>query len=328
MGMTVNFGITYKGDDIEGTVAAMRKLATGFPFDKVGRMRHITQQQIEKAQNSKDEDARWLASAFGANIRCPWGKKDRGHYINFNPVEAYQVNIEVGDGSEWLTLGLARYPETIEIKYEPTDDGRYIRTVRNGGSTHWEVDYDKLRRARWKGTLRHQPYSMVTVTTGMKGWSHSSFCKTIYANNPACGGLANFLKCHVSVVTLLERIGKLPGVRVRIDDEGHYGTATYSDDYREAYAAGREPTYVFHKATHDVGLLAKEAGEDLSRLAAFAGAFSEMAGDGQVVEAPIKSFANFEHLEFKGHQDKEIAPFLEAMAKIAAERRVAAGASR
>src|SRR5688572_2241557 len=42
------------------------------------------------------------------------------------------------------------------------------------------------------------------VTTNLDGWHWWSFCKTQYASNPACGGLPNFLRCHVGLVRLLD----------------------------------------------------------------------------------------------------------------------------
>ncbi len=38
-------------------------------------------------------------------------------------------------------------------------------------------------------------------------------------------------------------MAKLPGLKVTVDDEGKYGPSTYSDDWKEAYEAGRKPTY-------------------------------------------------------------------------------------
>ena len=40
--------------------------------------------------------------------------------------------------------------------------------------------------------------------TGLSGWSWHSFCKTQYASDPSCGGVENFLRCHLSVVRLLD----------------------------------------------------------------------------------------------------------------------------
>jgi hypothetical protein len=53
-------------------------------------------------------------------------------------------------------------------------------------------------------------------------------------------------------------------------------------------------------------------------MAGMAGALSDaLARNGLELEAPIKDFPSFEQLEFKGHSQKHLAPFLAAMAKLA-----------
>ena len=47
------------------------------------------------------------------------------------------------------------------------------------------------------------------ISPRLGGWHWSSFCKTQYASDPRCGGVANFLRCHISIITLLDRIAKL-----------------------------------------------------------------------------------------------------------------------
>ncbi len=52
-------------------------------------------------------------------------------------------------------------------------------------------------------------------------WSWSSFCKTQYASNPEYGGLENFLKCHLTIVKLLDAACEL-GINCEVTDEGGY----------------------------------------------------------------------------------------------------------
>lgn len=87
------------------------------------------------------------------------------------------------------------------------------------------------------------------------------FCKTQYAGDPRVGGTANFLRAHLAVIALLEAIGREPGVKVVIQDEGRYSTARYSDDHRQANAEGRAPTYVWHPATRDTSVLLRQLGD-------------------------------------------------------------------
>src|SRR5271156_1872507 len=44
------------------------------------------------------------------------------------------------------------------------------------------------------------------IATKLKGWTWGSFCKTQYASNPDCGGIENFIRCHLLVVKTLDFI--------------------------------------------------------------------------------------------------------------------------
>jgi len=57
--------------------------------------------------------------------------------------------------------------------------------------------------------------------TGLGGWFWASYCKTQYAALLEVGGVANFLKCHLAVVDLLDA-AKAIGLAVEVVDEGDY----------------------------------------------------------------------------------------------------------
>ena len=158
---------------------------------------------------------------------------------------------------------------------------------------------------------------MRTVPTKLTGWHWGSFCKTQYASDPTCGGIPNFLRCHISVITLLDRMAKLPGLKVRVDDEGKYGPSTYSDDWKEATEAGRKPTYRRHKGRYNPAALAKEVGEWNTMIAGLGWRSQRCDLPVADAESPIKDFPNFEQLEFKGQNQKHLAPFLQAMKELA-----------
>ena len=146
-------------------------------------------------------------------------------------------------------------------------------------------------------------------------WQWSSFSKTQYSSDPRCGGVANFLRCHISLVTLLDRIAKLPTMKVQVNDEGEYGPSYYTDD-----PSVPEPHYCWHDGKYDPKALAEEVGEWNGMMAAFTGAMDDMLeASGSKVEglSPIRGFPNFEHLEFKGSQQPYVQPFLQAMARLA-----------
>ena len=119
-----------------------------------------------------------------------------------------------GPGSEWASFGLARYPSSIEVTYSPRDDDRFIRTIKDGCSTRWKFDWDRWERwlkqhghNRWNCPEDEVFQQKRKIKTGLStGWHYSTFCKTQYASNPDCGGIPNFIRCHLSVIHLLDRI--------------------------------------------------------------------------------------------------------------------------
>ena len=111
------------------------------------------------------------------------------------------------------------------------------------------------------------------IRTGLKGWSWSSFCKTQYASNQECGGMENFLRCHLSVIRLLDHANEL-GFLDEVSDEGGF------------------------LEKRDVEALAREVGEWNVMLAGFTGQLKEWFGD--ELESEITKFPDFEHLEAKG----------------------------
>jgi hypothetical protein len=113
--------------------------------------------------------------------------------------------------------------------------------------------------------------------TKLNGWRWHSFCKTQYASDPKCGGGENFLRCHLSVIKLLDFIKQTGLVGVEVSDESDYWT---------------------HR---DVKKLAQEVGEWNEMIAGLASELrTEAEAHGKSIEAPITGFPNFEHLEAKG----------------------------
>jgi hypothetical protein len=165
-------------------------------------------------------------------------------------------------------------------------------------------------------SLREAGYTR--IKTRLSGWRYSTFCKTQYASNADCGGIPNFIRCHLSVIHLLDRIASLPTMKVEINDEGKYGRSYYTDD---PWAEKR--VYTWHEGEYDVKALVEEVGSWNEMIAATFGALSDVVGGSPLgMESPISAFPDFEHLEFKGQQNhKYLAPFLQAMKQLADQRR-------
>jgi hypothetical protein len=111
------------------------------------------------------------------------------------------------------------------------------------------------------------------LSTGLSGWSWESFCKTQYAANPDTGGMANFVRCHVTVVRLLNR-AKAMGILEAVKDEGHFWE------------------------NRDVKALVETVGQWNTHVAAIVGQLKDRMG--RAIVAPINEYPNFEHLEAEG----------------------------
>lgn len=121
------------------------------------------------------------------------------------------------------------------------------------------------------------PHRSERLRTNLRGWSWNSFCKTQYASDPACGGVANFLRCHLAVIKLLDFARKTNLLTVEVSDEGGY--------WEE----------------RNLEKLAREVGDWNEMIAALAGKFKDAAQAlGMAGESAIAGFANFEQLEARG----------------------------
>ncbi len=72
--------------------------------------------------------------------------------------------------------------------------------------------------AQYPETIEHEGRQ---IRTKIKNWAWMSSCKTQYASNPKLGGMENFLKCHRTIVDLLDFAQKI-GILKEVIDEGEY----------------------------------------------------------------------------------------------------------
>jgi hypothetical protein len=89
--------------------------------------------------------------------------------------------------------------------------------------------------------------------------------------------MENFLKCHLSVIRVLDHAGIL-GILKEVIDEGSYWEK------------------------RDVRSLAEEVVRWNQQIAGFVGKMKDLLGDD--VEAAILKFQNFEHLEAEGRKEE------------------------
>jgi len=164
-----------------------------------------------------------------------------GRHFTVMPSHMIAFDAWPGDGCESSNMGLCRYPSFIEIE-------------------------------------NHEyPFGQMRIRTGLSGWRWSSFCKTQYASNPQHGGVENFLRCHLSVVRLLDHAREL-GLLGEVTDESGF----------------------FDK--RNVKALVQEVGEWNSMIAGFYGTLKDMIGED--LKSPISNFPDYEHLEADGRREE------------------------
>ena len=268
MGLTIHYGLTSQTRSpakAKALVEQMRQLALDLPFESVDeQIRHIGPDVCQRPL----DDLRPNADLFSAvldgckHVPIPWHRKQCGS-ITVQPLEIISFWTDPGPGSEWAGFGLARYPAEIEVTYHPNDDDQFTRTIKKRGMTRWEFDWKRWQswlqdngHNRWEHPDDEKFRQQRKVKTGLGStWRYSSFCKTQYASDERCGGIPNFIRCHLCVIHLLDQIGKLPTMKVEIDDEGKYGRSYYTDD-----PWAKKRVYTWHDGKYDVKALVEEVG--------------------------------------------------------------------
>jgi hypothetical protein len=311
-------------------VERMRQLALDLPFESVDdQIRHLGPDVCQRPIDDLRHDDRLFSAVLDGrqHLDIPWHRKQSGTVL-VQPLEIISFDTNPGPGSEWASFGLARYPAEIEVPYRPMDDDRFTKTITRGNSTHWEFDWKRWRQwlqtnghDRWDAPDDEKFQQQRKVKTGLGStWRYSTFCKTQYASGERYGGIPNFVRCHLCVIHLLERIGELPTMKVEINDEGKYGRSYYTDD---PWAEKR--VYTWHDGQYDVKALVEEVGEWNEMLATAFGALNDTlkaSGSSLQVESPISGSPEFERLEFRGRQNHDrLAPFLNAMRQLADQQR-------
>jgi hypothetical protein len=238
MGLTIHYQLATTGDEAHARklVQQLRQAALDLPFDHVGEIAEFRGDECSWKQRADDDPYRWLLIQADTRIALPVKpeEKRRGISRSMSVLPLHVIAFETEPGDGC----------------EPANFGlcQFPRAV-----SHPEFGKRK---------------------TKLKGWSWDSFCKTHYASDPRCGGLPNFLRCHLGVVALLDEAKKL-GFLGKVSDEGEFWE------------------------TRSLDRLTKEIGEQSAMLAGFLGALKDAVG---IVEAPIAEYPNFEHLEAEGQR--------------------------
>ena len=239
MGLTIHYCLkssTRSAKKARELVAHLRGRALDLPFAQVEDIIELNGEACDFDQCERDDPHRWLLIQAGQYIDRP---APGGGAYSYSVAPKHVIAFETlpGDGCEAANFGLCRYPAQIEV----TD-------------SNWPHRKRKLR-------------------TGLPGWTWSSFCKTQYASNSKCGGVENFLRCHLAVIKMLDHAKSL-GILDDVSDEGDF----WED--------------------RDVRALAQQVGEWNEMIASSVGELKDLLGN--EFDSAITKFPDFEHLEAAG----------------------------
>ena|SRR5437899_3331551 len=249
MGLTIHYSLKARGSDARARklVHALHQTAQDLPFKQLGPVSELAGPDCEWEHRQQNDPLRWLLIQASESVETAQRK-----------------------------VGGAVYSTSYRVL--PT---RLIAFTTWPGDGCEEANFG----------LCQFPAVVETpagpLKTRLTGWHWGSFCKTQYASDPRCGGATNFLRCHLSVIALLDRAKALRCLD-RVSDEGKFWQQ------------------------RDAAALVNEIGSWNEFIAAFGGRLKDLAGDG--VEMPISQFPTFEQLEAAG-QDR-LPPEMEVLARL------------
>ena len=185
MGLTIHYRLATAGDEAHARklVQQLRHAALDLPFERVGDMVEFRGDDCNWKQRKDDDPYRWLLIQARTEIALP-----------VTPAEKRR--------------GMTREMDVLPLHVIA------FKTLPGDGCEPSNFGLCQFPRA-----VLHPEYGK--RPTKLKGWSWRSFCKTHYASDPRCGGLKNFLRCHLGMVALLDEAQRL-GVLGKVSDEGEF----------------------------------------------------------------------------------------------------------
>jgi hypothetical protein len=232
------------------------------------------QYSLRSTTRSADEARRLVETLRQRALDLPF--KHVGDVLDLSGADCDYEQQEKGQPNRWLLIQANQPIERDSYMYHvaPT---RLIAFDTSPGEGSEPANFGLCRYPRT--VAGHPSHGVQKVNTGLpSGWFWRSFCKTQYASNPSTGDTENFLRCHLSVIRLLD-VAKELGILHSVSDEGGYWEK------------------------RDVRLLVEEVGHWNAAIAGFVGGMKDLLG-GADVQSEITRFPNFEHLEAEGRSDQ------------------------
>jgi hypothetical protein len=237
MGLTIHWTLRLNGseDEARSIVEQLRQRALNIPVAEVGKIVDLSGNDCDYELNTvacQDDGLRWLL--IQSSEYLDYGR----HRSEFGGYASYSARI--------APRRIIAFTVEIGDGCEPAHFGLCL--------------YPKTINTR-----------IGAISTNLDGWRWNSFCKTQYASNPNCGGVSNFLACHLSVIAVLDCAKKLC-ILDRVSDEGGF--------WKE----------------RNVKALAQQVGEWNKTVAGLYGRLKD-AFEGDGIESAISAYPNVEHLE-------------------------------
>jgi hypothetical protein len=259
MGLTIHYSFKTEGDEgherARELVQALHQTAQDLPFKELGEVVELEGKQCDPGRRTKEDPLRWLLIQATESVEVkPKGKMQNQDYTTYYDVMPSRL------------IAFTAWP----------------------GEGCEESNFGLCQYPNIINTDRGP------LKTGLSGWHWSSFVKDQYASNPQCGGVPNFLRCHLTVIAMLDRAKQL-GCLEEVSDEGGFWQK------------------------RDLPALVKEIGSWNEMIAALGGKLKDFTGNGPVaLEAAIAQFPNFEQLEAAGQSKlpPELQKLFELMQRV------------
>jgi hypothetical protein len=253
MGLTIHYQIKappgWSREAVKAKLEEARQFALGLPVLSVSEFVEFQGDQARREHGGGvgkvgKDPFYWAKAQATRTIARP---QQPDTYAQQAPDRMVVFSVRPADGCEQMNVGTCDYPEYTW----PADPG------------------DGAEPA---GRLARSKNEVTPPARGV--WS--SWCKTQYANDPRLGGWSNFLRAHLCVLAILEKLRDL-GFQVTVDDEGGFWES------------------------RDLGKLAQAVRQYDSMVAGFTGAVRD-AGEqqGMAVQSPMAGRPDFERLEMEG----------------------------
>jgi hypothetical protein len=239
-----------------------------------------------KAKGSEARARKLVEALHQAAHDLPF--KEIGNIVDLSGNECDYDKRDKDDPLRWL---LIQAQASVSLKHLPGESeysSRRVSPVRMIAFTAWPgegCEESNFGLCQYPAEILDPHHGK--LKTKLSGWRWRSFCKTQYASDPSCGGVKNFLQCHLTLIALLDK-AKLLGCLEDVSDEGKFWEK------------------------RNVELLVKEIGSWNEMIAAFGGKLKDVIGDG--LEMPISDYPDFEQLEMAGQ--KQLPPGIEALTSL------------